>query len=80
MNVYLTIMVTVLVLTQIIRVTQNAFMLRRQRNEIDKNLSWIKDNDISERDFETQRAVFKLLFEKLSREVADEEEELSDFE
>lgn len=69
MNMYLTIMVTVLVATQIIRITQNQIMLFRQNKKIEKTVGWIKDNDISERDFETQRAVFHLLHEKLSREV-----------
>lgn len=31
MNIYLTIITTVLVLTQIIRITQNAIQLRRQK-------------------------------------------------
>lgn len=74
MNVYLTIMVTVLVATQIIRVTQNAISLWRQRKEIDKTLGWIRDNDISERDFDCQREVFYLLREELrERKRTDED-------
>lgn len=65
MNVYLTIMVTVLVATQIIRITQNAIQLHRQNKKIDQTLGWIKSNDISERDFEIQREVFYMLHEKL---------------
>lgn len=65
MNIYLAIITTVLVLTQIVRVTQNAISLRRQRKKIDETLDWIRDNDISERDFETQREVFCLLREEL---------------
>ena len=68
METYLTIMVTVLVATQIIRVTQNHFSLRRQNKEFDENLQWIKENDISPRDFEVQRKVFYLLYEKLMKE------------
>lgn len=71
MNAYLTIMVTVLVLTQVIRITQNAIQLHRQNHEIMKACSWIKENDISEKDFETQREVFYLLKEKLQREVEE---------
>lgn len=58
MNTYLTIMVTVLVVTQLIRVTQNAVSLYRQRKEIEKNVNWILDNDVSEHDFAVQREVF----------------------
>lgn len=61
MNIYLTIMVTALVATQIIRVTQNHLQLRRQQRLLEKDLAWIRDNDISERDFETQRRVFQKL-------------------
>lgn len=68
MEVYLTIMVTVLVATQIIRVTQNHISLRRQNREFSKDLQWIKENDISKRDFEVQRKVFYLLYEKLMKE------------
>ena len=66
MNIYLTIMVTVLVITQVIRITQNHIQLQRQQKEIDKAVGWIKDNDVSEHDFEIQRKVFYMLYEKLS--------------
>ena len=69
MNTYLAIITTILVLTQIVRVTQNAIQLHRQRKEIDKTLTWFKDNDISERDFDVQRDVFYLLRDKLEREA-----------
>ncbi len=61
MNIYLTIMVTVLVLTQVIRITQNAIQLHRQEKSIAKDMAWLKDNDISERDFDVQRDCFYLL-------------------
>ena len=67
MNVYLTIMVTILVVTQIIRITQNHIQLTKQRKEIEKTLNWIKDNDISEKDFEIQRKVFYLLYDELMK-------------
>lgn len=69
MTVYLAIITTVLVVTQVIRVTQNHIQLNRQRNEIDKTMGWIKDNDISEVDFAVQREVFYLLRDWLRREV-----------
>ncbi len=66
MSIYLTIMVTVLVATQVIRITQNHIQLYRQRKEIEKTLGWIKDNDISEVDFQTQREVYQMLHKWLS--------------
>lgn len=73
MEVYLTIMVTVLVATQIIRVTQNAISLWRQEREIKKTIGWVKDNDISEKDFETQRDTFRRL-NKWLREKEEQDE------
>jgi hypothetical protein len=60
-------MVTILVVTQIIRITQNHIQLTQQRKEIEKTLNWIKDNDISEKDFEIQRKVFYLLYDELMK-------------
>ena len=61
MTTYLCIITTALVVTQIIRITQNAINLHRQNAEIKKTISWIKDMDVSERDFNCQREVFYLL-------------------
>jgi len=69
MNIYLTIMVTALVLTQIIRVTQNAIQLHRQSQMLSKDLAWIRDNNITERDFDVQRDCFYLLRDYLEREA-----------
>lgn len=71
MNTYLAIMTTVLVATQIIRITQNHISLFRQEKKIKETCDWIKDNDVSERDFEIQRKVFYLLYDKLSRAEDD---------
>lgn len=65
MNTYLTIMVTVLVITQIIRITQNHINLRIQNKKIKDTVGWIQEHDISKRDFEVQREVFYLLYKKL---------------
>ena len=75
MNIYLTIMVTVLVATQVIRISQNHIRLRRQRKEIDEACGWIKHNDVSERDFEVQRECFYLLRDRLK---SDRKEKKSD--
>lgn len=65
MTTYLTVITTILVLTQIIRITQNHISLFRQEKKIKEICGWLKDNDVSEKDFETQREVFYLLKEKL---------------
>ena len=71
MNTYLTIMVTVLVATQIIRIMQNHINLRIQNKKIKDTVGWIEENDISKKDFEIQRKVFYMLYEKL-KENSDE--------
>ena len=65
MNTYLTIMVTVLVTTQIIRITQNHISLRRQRKIIERDVAWLKVRDITEDDFDTQREAYQLLRDHL---------------
>lgn len=69
MNIYLAIITTVLVLTQIVRLIQNAIQLHRQNKAFTKDLAWIKDNDISERDFDVQRDCFYLLRQYLEKEL-----------
>ena len=69
METYLAIITTVLVLTQIIRLIQNAIQLHRQNKQFTKDLAWIKDNDISKRDFDVQRDCFYLLRDYLEREM-----------
>ena len=78
MNTYLAIITTVLVLTQIVRVTQNAIQLHRMDKRITKDLAWIKDNDISEKDFEVQREVYYLLLNKL-RDHPDESGDVTEW-
>lgn len=75
MNTYLVIITTVLVVTQLIRITQNQISLFKQRKKIDNTLAWIKDNDVSERDFDVQRKVFYLLSDKLMKEQELEDEQ-----
>jgi hypothetical protein len=65
MNVYLTIITTVLVLTQIIRITQNYISLRRQNVLYKKQLEELADLEISKEDFEYQRKAYRLIVEKL---------------
>ena len=72
MNVYLAIITTALVITQIIRTTQNAIELRRQKKQFDKTIGWFNDNDISEKDFEVQREVFYELLDWLKAQKGDD--------
>lgn len=75
MDTYLTIMVTVLVVTQVIRVIQNFISLYKQRKEVEKNISWLTVNEVTEKDFEVQRRVFYLLYDRLVEDKKDSEEE-----
>lgn len=68
MTVYLTIITTALVITQIIRLIQNAINLHRQKKEIEKNLNWFGEREVTKEDFDCQREVMYLLREKLRGE------------
>ena len=68
MNTYLAIITTALVVTQITRCVQNHISLRRQEQAIKREVSWINDRYVTERDFDDQRVAFRLLREKLERE------------
>ena len=68
MTTYLTVITTALVVTQIIRLIQNAINLHRQNQAIKRDLSWIKDRDITQRDFDTQKQCFYLLKEWLEKQ------------
>lgn len=65
---YLTIITTALVVTQIIRLIQNAINLHRQNKLINRDLSWIKDRDITQMDFDVQKECFYLLKEWLEKQ------------
>ena len=63
MNTYLAIITTVLVLTQIIRVTQNAIQTHRQNVLFKKQCAEFVDMEIRKKDFETQRKAYELIVE-----------------
>ena len=69
MNLYLAVITTVLVISQIIRVSQNHIQLRRQRIVFEKQLKELADMELTERDFETQRKAYRLLVEYLEHRV-----------
>lgn len=65
MNIYLAIITTVLVVTQIIRVCQNHIQLRRQEILFKKQLGQLAECEPTKEDFETQRKAYRLIVEHL---------------
>ena len=68
MDIYLTIMVTVLVVTQVIRITQNAIQLYRQNKMIKRQLKDVED--VTSLDIQRQRLMQDYIityFEKVLR-------------
>lgn len=73
MTTYLTIITTVLVLTQIIRVTQNHIQLCRQKTIFEKQLGELADLEVRKEDFEYQRRAYRLIVEKLGEGAVKDE-------
>lgn len=73
MNGYLTVITTVLVVTQIIRVTQNAIQIRRQNKLFQKQCEAVRDVEITKADFELQRKAYGLIAEYLEGKLAEEQ-------
>lgn len=71
LEIYLTIMVTVLVATQIIRIVQNTLQLSRQNKLIRTQLAHLED--VTEDDFAMQRRAYRLAVEYFSRKNSDGE-------
>ena len=65
MDIYLTIMVTILVITQVGRITQNTIQLHRQNILFKEQLSQLKD--VTQEDFDNQRKAYKLAIEYFER-------------
>ena len=72
MELYLTIMTTALVITQILRVIQNNIQLRRQKVMFEKQLKELADMELTEKDFETQRRAYRLAVEFFERRTDDD--------
>lgn len=68
MDKYLVIITTVLVITQVIRVTQNAITLHRQNTLYKRQLKDLADYEVQKEDFEMQRKAYRLIVEKLGEE------------
>lgn len=73
MNTYLTIITTVLVVTQIIRLIQNAVQLHRQNVLFKKQLGDLADCEPTKEDFDTQRKAYRLIVEYLEDTLAKNE-------
>lgn len=65
MNIYLTMMVTVLVFTQIVRIVQNTIQLRRQYKLFQAQLGQL--DDITQEDLDMQRRAYRLIVDYLER-------------
>jgi hypothetical protein len=75
MNTYLCIITTALVLTQIIRLIQNSISIHRQNLAIKRDVDWLKDRDIKQVDFDTQKECFYLLRDWLRRQEMRQDED-----
>jgi hypothetical protein len=77
MNTYLAIITTVLVITQIVRLIQNAVQLRRQNILFKEQLGHLADCNPTEQDFENQRKAYRLIVnyleEKGQYKICDKE-------
>lgn len=69
MNTYLAIMVTVLVATQVIRITQNAIQLHRQNKMIKRQLKDVEE--VTTFDIERQRYMIDLVIAYLEPKIPE---------
>ena len=65
MNTYLAIITTVLVITQIVRLIQNAVQLYRQNVLLKEQLGHLADCNPTKQDFENQRKAYRLIVDYL---------------
>lgn len=70
MNTYLTIITTVLVITQIVRIIQNAVQLHRQNVLFKEKLGQLANCNPTEQDFENQRKAYRLIVNYLEHKEA----------
>ena len=78
MNTYLAIITTVLLITQIVRLIQNAVQLHRQNVLFKEQLGHLADCNPTKQDFENQRKAYQLIVdyleEKAQCKICDKEE------
>lgn len=68
MNTYLAIITTVLVITQIVRLIQNAVQLHRQNVLLKEQLGRLADCNPTKQDFENQRKAYQLIVKLFDKE------------
>lgn len=73
MNIYLAIITTSLVVTQVIRVTQNAIQLHRQNKMIKEQLEAVEE--VTTKDIQRQRQLHILALAYLERKMSEMMEE-----
>ena len=77
MNTYLAIITTVLVITQIVRLIQNAVDLHRQNVLFKEQLGHLADCNPTKQDFENQRKAYRMIVdyfeEKAQYKICDKE-------
>ena len=66
MTIYLVIITTVLVITQIVRIVQNSVNLRRQNEMIKRQIDGL--DDVTNEDIRIQKRVFRLILKRLESE------------
>ena len=71
MTLYLTIITTILVITQVIRIAQNAINLYRNNKVFEAQLKQIED--ITQEDLETQKEAYRLMVKHFKTEKGGEE-------
>ena len=74
MSIYLAIITTVLVITQVIRLIQNVIQLRRQSILFKEQLGHLADCEPTKEDFDNQRKAYRLIVEYLEHRVQEKEE------
>ena len=78
MNTYLAIITTVLVITQIVRLIQNAAQLHRQNVLFKKQLGQLANCNPTEQDFENQRKAYQMIVgyleEKAQCKICDKDD------
>lgn len=74
MTTYLTVITTALVVTQIIRLIQNAIQLHRQREIFNLECKDLKNINVKKEDFERQKRAYELIVEYLERKIEVKEQ------
>lgn len=68
MDKYLVIVTTILVISQVIRITQNAINLHRQKIMFERDLKGLADLEPTKEDFRMQQKFYRMAVRKMERE------------